>query len=83
MIQKNHIRIGNNSVPVNRVFLDALSVVKFGVRYGPKTKKQVNQVIRDLMADEVRINTQAVYNAILLEVLPKTKKALILSDDGQ
>lgn len=80
MNKKINIRIGKNSVPVNIVFLHALSVVKFGVKYGPKTKKQINEIVRDLMADEVRINTQAVYQAILLEVLPKTKKEIILKD---
>lgn len=81
MIEKIHIRIGNNSIPINRLFLDALSVMKYGVKYGPKTKRQTNELIRGLMADEVRINTQTVHQAILLEVLPKTKKALILSDE--
>lgn len=80
MNKKINIRIGNNSVPINIVFLHALSVVKYGVKYGPETKKQINEIIRDLMVDEVRINTQAVYQAILLEVLPKTKKEIILKD---
>lgn len=81
MSKKTYIRIGRNSVPISMVFLNALSVMKFGEKYGPKTKKQVNELIRDLMVDEVRINTQVVYQVILLEVLPKTRKALILSDD--
>lgn len=79
-MKKINIRIGNNSVPVSMVFLNALSVMKFGEKYSPKTKRQVNELIRSLMTDEVRINTQTVYQAILLEVLPKTKKALVLLD---
>lgn len=82
-MQKINIRIGNNSVPVSMVFLNALSVMKFGAKYGPKTKKQVNELIRGLMADEVHLNTQTVYQKILLEVLPKTKRELVLSNDKQ
>lgn len=77
MSKKINIRVGNNSVPVSLVFLDALSVMKFGAKYGAETKKQTNELIRELMKGKARINTNTVYEAILLEILPKTKRLII------
>lgn len=79
---KVNIRIGNNSVPISMIFLDVLSAVKIGVKYGPNTKKPIAALIREMMDGEEKINTQVVHQKILLCVLPKTKRDIVLSVDA-
>ena len=81
MKNKINIRVGKNSIPVSNVFLNALSVMKFGIKYGAETKKQIAALIREMMSEESRINTYAVHQKILLEVLPKTKRDIVLSEE--
>lgn len=65
--------LNGGSVPVDRFFLDALALLRFGAKYEDiDIRKRTNALLRDLLGpgDEPP-HPQEVHRAILLAVFPK------------
>ena len=57
---------------VDKFFLDALALTRFGVKYEDETvKKEVRKLIRQLMKDEP-VHTQTIHQKILASFLPQS-----------
>jgi hypothetical protein len=76
---KFNLKIGNKSVPVDKIFLDAVALAHFGCKYEDASiRKKSNAIIRCLMANESVFHPQIVHKNILISFLPPSIKKQIL-----
>lgn len=73
---KVHIKLRGYSVPIDKRFLDALSIIRFNKPYD-EAKEQTNSLLRDLVGYGDRIHPQDVHFTILQSIMPKTKASMV------
>lgn len=76
--KKIKVKVGDNfPVAIDKRFLDALSVDRFGRLYSDETKTEVNVLIRDLVGSIKTIHPLDVHYLIAKSLMSKSKAALL------
>lgn len=70
------IKLRGFSIPIDKRFLDALSIMRFNLSYN-ETKEQTNTLLRDLIGQGERIHPQDVHFIILKNIMPSTKVKIL------
>lgn len=74
---KVHIKLRGNAVPIDRRFLDALSMIRFGGLY-EECKTETNSLLVDLVGPGAKPpHPLDVHYIILKNLIPKNKAALL------
>lgn len=76
--EKVSIKLRGNAVHIDKRFLDALALMRFGEKYeGDEVKSQTNTLLRDLVGPGEKAHPQDVHFIILKNLLPKNKASLL------
>lgn len=76
--EKASVFLRGNSVPLDKRFLDALALARFGEPYEEEeVRGKVRTVLRVLVGPGKKIHPQDVHYLILKTLIPKSKAALL------
>ena len=75
---KVYVKIRRRSIPLDKRFLEALSLVFFDTLYDD-SKQKTNALLRELIGPGEKIHPQDAHYIILKNLIPKNKAALLLT----